>query len=162
VVDLPYSFPTTVFPRTPNSEHHCLYLHKALATDLFDVVLAAEQDSRATATMGDAPTSIDPTSSTTRQQILPVPTYTVPYWRTQLHPIDSHRSSETLPVECDIAIIGSGMAGVKTAYHLCKQLKLQGSEPSILILEAREVCSGATGRNGVCICIYKTTQITAT
>jgi myosin-crossreactive antigen len=99
--------------------------------------------------MGDAISSNDATSSTTRQRIFPIPTYTIPYWRTQLHAIDSHRSSETLPTECDIAIIGAGMAGVTTAYHLCKQMKLQGNEPSIVMLEAREVCSGATGRNGV-------------
>jgi hypothetical protein len=162
VVDLPYSFPTTVFLRTPNSEHHCLHLHKALATGLFGAILAAEQDSRATHRMSDAPTSNNPTGSTTRRQILPVPTYTVPYWRTQLHAIDSHRSSETLPEQCDIAIIGSGMAGVTTAYHLCKQSKMQGREPSIVMLEAREVCSGATGRNGVSTRINERTDTKAT
>lgn len=81
------------------------------------------------------------------QQILPVASPTTPYWRTQLHPIDDLRSSETLPAECDVAIVGSGMAGVTTAYHICEQT--QDKPPSILMLEARQVCSGATGRNGV-------------
>jgi hypothetical protein len=112
--------------------------------------------------MGDAPPSNDTNTSETRQQILPVPTYTLPYWRTQLHPIDSHRSSESLPTQCDIAIIGAGMAGVTTAYHLCKQMAAQGREPSITMLEAREVCSGATGRNGVCTCLDVTTLLQLT
>jgi hypothetical protein len=76
----------------------------------------------------------------------PVPNATVPYWRTQLHPIDSHRSSAQLPAECDIIIIGAGLAGVSTAYFLVDG---NPSPPSIVLLEAREVCSGATGRNGI-------------
>lgn len=97
--------------------------------------------------MGDAPPFGEAVGLTARPQILPVANYTVPYWRTQLHAIDEYRSSEALPTACDIAIIGAGMAGVTTAYHLCEQTK--GREPSIVMLEARQVCSGATGRNGV-------------
>ena len=37
------------------------------------------------------------------------------------------------------------MAGVSTAYHL---LTNNPSPPSTVLLEAREICSGATGRNG--------------
>lgn len=86
-------------------------------------------------------------SSATPSQILPVSNATTPYWRTELHPIDEHRSTVELPTECDIAIIGAGFAGVSTAYHLSQ---IAGSErPSVVILEARQVCSGATGRNGV-------------
>jgi myosin-crossreactive antigen len=75
----------------------------------------------------------------------PVANATVPYWRTELHEIDSHRSTEDLPADCDIVIIGAGLAGVSTAYFL---LDGNPSPPSIVLLEAREVCSGATGRNG--------------
>lgn len=91
-------------------------------------------------------------SSSTATQILPVDNATVPYWRSILHKIDEHRSTEQLPQECDIAIIGAGFSGVATAYHLSK---LYGSNetPSIIMLEARQVCSGATGRNGVGIVI---------
>jgi len=83
---------------------------------------------------------------------LPVPNSTFSYWRSELHPIDSYRSSEKLPSECDIAIIGAGITGVSTAYHLSRlhAANNTGKKPSIVILEAREVCSGATGRNGVC------------
>lgn len=82
--------------------------------------------------------------------IYPVPNATKPYWRSQLHPIDSHRSTPDLPTECDIAIIGAGMSGAALAYHLTKDRPPvpKDETPSIVILEAREVCSGATGRNG--------------
>lgn len=91
----------------------------------------------------------DASSSTTKSQILPVPNATTPYWRTELHAIDEHRSTPDLPSSCDIAIIGAGMSGVATAYHLV-QAASEGNKqiPSIVILEARQVCSGATGRNG--------------
>lgn len=77
--------------------------------------------------------------------LLPVANASVPYWRSELHPIDSYRSSEELPTECDVLIIGAGMSGVATAYHLFDD---NTSPPSVVLLEAREICSGATGRNG--------------
>nr|OQO27275.1 hypothetical protein B0A51_04911 [Rachicladosporium sp. CCFEE 5018] len=89
-------------------------------------------------------------------QVMPVPNPTTPYWRTELHPIDEHRSTERLPKPCDIAIIGAGLSGVATAYHVIK--KAGNSPPSIVILEARQVCSGATGRNGG-HCKAKTTTL---
>lgn len=82
------------------------------------------------------------------RQVRPVDNATVPYWRSELHSIDEHRSTEQLPQDCDIAIIGAGFAGVATAYHLDKLYEGNG-RPSIVMLEARQVCSGATGRNGV-------------
>lgn len=81
------------------------------------------------------------------EQILPVDNATVPYWRTELHALDEHRTTEELPTECDIAIIGAGMTGVATAYHISKLAC--DDKPSVVILEARQLCSGATGRNGV-------------
>ncbi|KAF1960774.1 FAD dependent oxidoreductase superfamily [Byssothecium circinans] len=74
---------------------------------------------------------------------------TFPFWRSNLHALDDHRSTPELPSRTDIVIIGAGYAGASTAYHilqLCKQKPLP--VPSITILEARQVCSGATGRNG--------------
>ncbi|KAH8159441.1 hypothetical protein CIB48_g8802 [Xylaria polymorpha] len=82
---------------------------------------------------------------------LPVPNPTTPYWRTDLHPLDSHRTTENLPAECDVLIIGAGISGVSVAYHLSQPDATEGKPaavPSILLLEARQVCSGATGRNG--------------
>jgi hypothetical protein len=76
----------------------------------------------------------------------PVPKPGECFWQTQPHPKADHRSTEQLPEHSDIVIIGAGYAGVSTAYHLIKDHK--GSDRSITILEARGVCSGATGRNG--------------
>lgn len=76
---------------------------------------------------------------------LPVPNATIPFWRTDLDPLDSHRSTEELPSHCDILVIGAGYAGASTIHHILKQ---QTSPLKILILEAREACSGASGRNG--------------
>ncbi|KUJ21530.1 FAD dependent oxidoreductase [Mollisia scopiformis] len=84
---------------------------------------------------------VDPTAS----KPFPVANATLPYWRTEHHEIDSHRSTEDLPTECDVLIIGSGLAGASTAYFLTDD---NPSPPRIVMLEAREVCSGATGRNG--------------
>ncbi|KAI1284417.1 FAD dependent oxidoreductase [Xylaria sp. FL0933] len=76
----------------------------------------------------------------------PVAHATVPFWRTQLHELDSHRSTPDLPEKQDIVIIGAGFAGAALAHYLLKGTS--ASESSITILEAREACSGATGRNG--------------
>lgn len=71
------------------------------------------------------------------------------FWRTEPHYLDSHRSTETLPDTSDIVVIGAGYAGVSTAYHCMRLSQSSPSEkPSIIILEARQTCSGATGRNG--------------
>lgn len=75
----------------------------------------------------------------------PVPNSTVSFWRAQPDELDDHRSTESLPSECDIVIIGAGYAGASVAYHL---LKDNPTPPSIVMLEARQACSGATGRNG--------------
>lgn len=97
------------------------------------------------ATMGDAPPE---GSRLLGERIFPVDNPTTPYWRTELHRFDSYRSTEDLPSECDVAIIGSGMAGVSTAYHLVDTAGKKKA-PSIVLLEARQLCSGATARNGV-------------
>ena len=75
----------------------------------------------------------------------PGPNPTLPFWRTEPHELDDHRTIAELPADCDVLIIGAGYAGVTTAYHL---LDNNASPPSIIILEARQACSGATGRNG--------------
>ncbi|WYZ35507.1 hypothetical protein EsH8_X_000154 [Colletotrichum jinshuiense] len=80
---------------------------------------------------------------------LPVPDSTTSFWRATPHPLDDHRSTPELPSQVDIAVIGAGYAGVATVYHILDQCKARGvSPPKIVILEARQACSGATGRNG--------------
>lgn len=67
------------------------------------------------------------------------------FWQTYHDELSDHRSTEDLPAQSDIVIIGAGYAGVSTAYHLTKD---GDQSKSITILEARGACSGATGRNG--------------
>ncbi|KAI0473620.1 FAD dependent oxidoreductase [Xylariaceae sp. FL0804] len=81
--------------------------------------------------------------------LLPVPNSTTSYWRSEPHRLDNHRSTPDLPSTVDIAVVGAGYAGASTVYHILKSCRERGvPAPSILILEAREACSGATGRNG--------------
>ncbi|KAJ6788710.1 hypothetical protein PWT90_02432 [Aphanocladium album] len=77
----------------------------------------------------------------------PVPSPTASYWLSEPHKLASFCSSATVPELVDIAIIGTGLAGVATAYHILKNSDPK-HRPSVTLLEARDACSGATGRNG--------------
>ncbi|KAJ5974563.1 FAD dependent oxidoreductase [Penicillium waksmanii] len=79
---------------------------------------------------------------------IPVPNGMLPFWRTEPHVLDNHRSTENLPDKCDIVIVGAGYAGASIAHHILRQVKPGSTPPSITILEARQACSGATARNG--------------
>lgn len=72
------------------------------------------------------------------------------YWHSYASDLATHRSTETLPTEADVVVIGSGYTGAAAAYHILE--KDDGiattTRPSMVILEARDVCSGATARNG--------------
>ncbi|CAK5283905.1 unnamed protein product [Mycena citricolor] len=66
------------------------------------------------------------------------------------NPLAGEGSTGLLTSEADVCIIGSGITGVSTAYHLARAVE-QGSVDKGLravVLEARDFCSGATGRNG--------------
>jgi glycine/D-amino acid oxidase-like deaminating enzyme len=58
--------------------------------------------------------------------------------------MSDHRTTPTIPATTKYAIIGSGITGAIIAYKL---LELEPNA-SIVILEARQASSGATGRNG--------------
>lgn len=81
----------------------------------------------------------------TSKGLIPVPDSTKPFWRTEPHPLDNHRSTPDLPDESDLVIVGAGFAGAALAHYIFKD---EPKPPSVLILEAREACSGATARNG--------------
>jgi NADH dehydrogenase FAD-containing subunit len=81
----------------------------------------------------------------------PFPTQhsTTSFWRSSTKSIDKHRSTESLPSNADIVIVGAGYTGAAIAHHLIEESGRHNRPiPSIVILEAREACSGATGRNG--------------
>ncbi|KAF4973696.1 hypothetical protein FSARC_85 [Fusarium sarcochroum] len=69
-----------------------------------------------------------------------------PFWRSSTGPLDDYRSTEKLPAESDIVIIGAGYSGAALTTHILSEC--DDKKPSILVLEARQLCSGATGRNG--------------
>ena len=73
---------------------------------------------------------------------LPVNDPTLPYWA--VPPINlPARDNTVLPTHIDVLVIGSGITGVS-----CVRTLLKKGPPGlrVLVLEARDVCSGATGR----------------
>lgn len=75
---------------------------------------------------------------------LPLPNPTVSYWQDPPSRFSNHRTTPGLPRIVNTLIIGSGITGTTLAYNILNQ----PSPPSVLVLEARTACSGATGRNG--------------
>ncbi|KAH7240373.1 FAD dependent oxidoreductase [Fusarium redolens] len=69
------------------------------------------------------------------------------FWRTQLGYLDDFRSTAELPTHVDIAVIGAGYSAASILTHALATTSAE-DRPSILVLEARQLCSGATGRNG--------------
>lgn len=66
------------------------------------------------------------------------------FWLSEPSELADHRTTGQLPKEADVIIVGSGIAGSLTAYNLLDV----NPKLNIVMLEAREVCGGATGRNG--------------
>ncbi|KAF3402002.1 hypothetical protein F1880_009924 [Penicillium rolfsii] len=65
------------------------------------------------------------------------------YWQCIPHSL-ANTQSESLPSERDYVIIGSGITGLSVA----KTLLEHHPTATVTVLEARTLCSGATGRNG--------------
>ena len=105
--------------------------------------------------------------------LFPAPNPVPSYWLRDPSPLADLRSTPHLPSACDIAVVGAGLAGVLSAYHILTKLdegrnsagggadgEEHGGEkveaeagkekkrPSVVLLDARQLCSGATGRNG--------------
>lgn len=91
----------------------------------------------------------------------PVDRPTTSYWQAEASDssIHHHGCSDPLPnalaEAVDVVVIGSGISGAVTAHSLLRRDNLDEgasdsicSAPSIIMLEARQACSGATGRNG--------------
>src|SRR5882757_4271879 len=65
-------------------------------------------------------------------------------WQNPPQLIADHRTTPTPPSKTTYAIIRPGIAGTAIAYKLLQERP----NASIVILEARQASSGATGRNG--------------
>ena len=81
----------------------------------------------------------------------PHPRPNLSFWLqgTRNNPLIGHRTTQTIPSDADVVIIGAGMSGAATAYHLFKgHDPVEGALPRVVMIEAREACYGATGRNG--------------
>ncbi|PPQ69812.1 hypothetical protein CVT25_009749 [Psilocybe cyanescens] len=75
----------------------------------------------------------------------------VPYWTVPPSSIAQHGKDAELPEHTDIVIIGSGITGTSIAKALLEHTggASNHAKPlNIVMLEARDACSGATGRNG--------------
>ncbi|KAF9544087.1 DAO-domain-containing protein [Agrocybe pediades] len=85
---------------------------------------------------------------------LPVDNPTKSFWldTAGANPLAEEGSKGPLTDKADVCIIGSGMTGSSAAWHLSNLFKEESSilrDPlSVVVLEARRFCSGATGRNG--------------
>ncbi|KAL6718022.1 hypothetical protein ACLMJK_004107 [Lecanora helva] len=75
---------------------------------------------------------------------LPSMTPTESSWQIPPSPLSDYRTTASLPETTDVLIIGSGITGASLAYNILSK----ASPPSVVLLEARFACSGATGRNG--------------
>lgn len=80
------------------------------------------------------------------QSGLPVPNSTASYWHKEpSEKLLGHRTTADLPETADVVIVGSGITGAFAA-HFLKNADSAESRASVLMLEAREACWGATGR----------------
>ncbi|ORY73644.1 FAD dependent oxidoreductase-domain-containing protein [Leucosporidium creatinivorum] len=70
------------------------------------------------------------------------------FWtRSFTSPLTKRNSEGAVPETSDIVVIGSGITGICAATRLVEQVA-DADQLAIVVLEARDFCSGATGRNG--------------
>jgi len=82
---------------------------------------------------------------------LPVPKPSQTYWLNDPpHPQLCDANSPKLPQTADVVIIGSGIAGAAVARSLLHERHRRNvrTDEKVVVLEARQLCSGATARNG--------------
>ncbi|PMD64148.1 DAO-domain-containing protein [Hyaloscypha bicolor E] len=80
---------------------------------------------------------------------IPVSNPTTSFWLKNTPFLDLvDKRSKTLPKYADIVIIGSGITGTSVARTILSECASMGINRRVVMLEARQTCSGATGRNG--------------
>jgi cation diffusion facilitator CzcD-associated flavoprotein CzcO len=76
---------------------------------------------------------------------IPTPDSTNSFWHSEPNEfLLGHRTTEQLPEEADIVIVGSGITGTSAARYLSEDARAKGKR--IVVLDAREACWCATGR----------------
>ncbi|ONI93095.1 FAD-dependent oxidoreductase [Saccharothrix sp. ALI-22-I] len=65
----------------------------------------------------------------------------IPYWL-DTAPQPPDRSGKPLPENADVVVIGGGLTGLSTAYHVARK------GASVVLVEKDKIGSGASGRNG--------------
>ncbi|KAH7884108.1 FAD dependent oxidoreductase-domain-containing protein [Phlebopus sp. FC_14] len=81
----------------------------------------------------------------------PIQEPTQSFWTYPPSSIATYTSYDSLPSYADIVIIGSGISGAsfaRTVLDIDQERDNASSPLSVIMLEAQETCSGATGRNG--------------
>jgi FAD dependent oxidoreductase len=91
--------------------------------------------------------------STTARASLPTPSSTASFWhREPSRLLLGHRSTCELPRSADVVVVGSGIAGAFAAWCLLAETETETEmgmgKRSVVMMEAREACWGATGRVG--------------
>jgi lysine/ornithine N-monooxygenase len=79
---------------------------------------------------------------------LPSKTSSSSFWHTEPKLL-GYRTTESLPRKVDIVVIGSGISGASVVHHIFENSEdgeKEVEKPDVLVLEARDVCWGATGR----------------
>jgi ribulose 1,5-bisphosphate synthetase/thiazole synthase len=80
---------------------------------------------------------------------LPVANRLESFWLTERDTeLQYARTSQELPNDADVVIVGSGLSGAMMSYHLHKDAEAAGRGLRVVMLEADEVCGSATARNG--------------
>lgn len=79
---------------------------------------------------------------------LPLPKNRVPYWLKEPHPLANFQSTPRLPRRADVVVIGAGLTGAAAAYYLSLQRSLQPRQLDVVILDAGDPATQASGRNG--------------
>lgn len=92
-------------------------------------------------------------TTTTLPDRLPLEQSTESFWHSEPSKrLMGHRTTRDLPSEANVVIVGSGITAAGAAWRLLRNPVSQARQgeqpPSVVMLEAREACWGATGRNG--------------
>jgi len=85
---------------------------------------------------------------------LPVPNPSKSFWHSEPSSfLLGHHTTEDMPKEVDVVIVGSGITGASAARFLhesgssdADQNGIGSTKKTVVMLEAREACWGATGR----------------